>query len=72
MSITWMVVIGVLVFGQRLLPAKSAVDLPLPLAITGLGVLIVSTPSPVPGLSPPMRTRCRDDKKDKKKRRINQ
>jgi hypothetical protein len=54
MSITWMVVIGVLVFGQRLLPAKSAVDLPLPLAITGLGVLIVSTPSPVPGLSPPM------------------
>jgi predicted metal-binding membrane protein len=54
MSITWMSVIAVLVLAQKLLPAKTAIDLPLALAITGLGVLIVITPSLVPGLSPPM------------------
>ena len=35
-------------------PAKTVIDLPLALAIAGLGVLIVVTPSLVPGLSPPM------------------
>jgi hypothetical protein len=54
MSITWMVVMAVLVLGQKLLPAKTAIDLPLALVIAGLGVLIVITPSLVPGLSPPM------------------
>ena len=54
MSITWMAVIAVLVLAQKLLPARTAVDLPLALAIAGLGVLIVITPSLVPGLSPPM------------------
>ncbi|HEV2371996.1 MAG TPA: DUF2182 domain-containing protein [Streptosporangiaceae bacterium] len=54
MSITWMVVVAVLVLAQKLLPARSAIDLPLALAIAGLGVLIVVTPSLVPGLSPPM------------------
>jgi predicted metal-binding membrane protein len=54
MSVTWMSVIAVLVLAQKLLPAKTAIDLPLALAITGLGVLIVITPSLVPGLSPPM------------------
>jgi predicted metal-binding membrane protein len=54
MSITWMVVIAVLVVAQKLLPAKTAGDLPLALAIAGLGVVIVFTPSLVPGLSPPM------------------
>jgi predicted metal-binding membrane protein len=54
MSITWMAVIAVLVVAQKLLPAKTAIDLPLALAIAGLGVVIVITPSPVPGLSPPM------------------
>jgi predicted metal-binding membrane protein len=54
MSVTWMSVIAVLVFAQKLLPAKTAIDLPLALAIAGLGVLIVITPSLVPGLSPPM------------------
>jgi len=54
MSIAWMAVIGVLVLAQKLLPAKTAIDLPLALAIAGLGVLIVVTPSLVPGLSPPM------------------
>ena len=54
MSITWMAVIAAVVVAQKLLPAKTAIDLPLALAIGGLGVLIVITPSLVPGLSPPM------------------
>jgi predicted metal-binding membrane protein len=54
MSIAWMAVIAVLVLAQKLLPARTAIDLPLALAIAGLGVLMVVTPSLVPGLSPPM------------------
>jgi predicted metal-binding membrane protein len=54
MSITWMAVIAVLVLAHRLLPAKTAIDLPLSLAIAGFGVMIVIAPSLVPGLSPPM------------------
>jgi predicted metal-binding membrane protein len=54
MSITWMVMIAVLALAQKLLPAKAAVDVPLALAIIGLGVLIVIAPSSVPGLMPPM------------------
>ena len=54
MSFAWMAVIAVLVLAQKLLPAKPAIDLPLAFAIAGLGVLIVITPSLVPGLSPPM------------------
>jgi predicted metal-binding membrane protein len=54
MSVTWMAVITILVLAQRLLPTKAAIDLPLALAIVGLGILIVITPSSVPGLTPPM------------------
>ena len=54
MSVTWMCVIAVLVLAQKLLPAKAAIDVPLALAIVGLGVLIVIAPSSVPGLMPPM------------------
>jgi predicted metal-binding membrane protein len=54
MSITWMLVIAVLVLAQKLLPAKAAIDVPLALAIVGLGILIVLAPSSVPGLMPPM------------------
>jgi predicted metal-binding membrane protein len=54
MSVTWMSVIAVLVVAQKLLPAKAAVDVPLALAIVGLGLLIVIAPSSVPGLTPPM------------------
>jgi hypothetical protein len=35
-------------------PAKTAVDVPVALAIVGLGGLIVLAPSFVPGLVPPM------------------
>ena len=54
MSLTWMSVVAVLVLAQRFLPAKAAFDVPLALAIVGLGVLIVIAPSSVPGLTPPM------------------
>jgi predicted metal-binding membrane protein len=54
MSVTWMAVVAALVLAQKLLPAKAAIDLPLALAIVGLGLLIVIAPSSVPGLTPPM------------------
>jgi len=49
MSVAWMVVIAVLVLAQKVLPAKAAIDLPMALAIVGLGILIVIAPSSVPG-----------------------
>jgi predicted metal-binding membrane protein len=54
MSVTWMSVIAVLVLAQKLLPAKAAIDVPLALAIAGLGTLIIIAPWSVPGLTPPM------------------
>jgi predicted metal-binding membrane protein len=54
MSVTWMSVIAVLILVQKLLPAKAAIDVPLALAIVGVGILIVISPSSVPGLTPPM------------------
>jgi len=50
MSVTWMSVIALLVLAQKLLPAKAAIDVPLGLAIVGLGLLIVIAPTSVPGL----------------------
>ena len=38
MSVTWMAVIAVVVLAQKLLPAKAAIDVPLALAIVGLGI----------------------------------
>jgi predicted metal-binding membrane protein len=54
MSVTWMSVTAVLVLAQKLLPPRAALDVPLALAIVGLGILIVIAPSTVPGLTPPM------------------
>jgi predicted metal-binding membrane protein len=54
MSITWMAVIAVLVLAQKLLPAKTIIDVPLALAIIGFGVWILAAPSSVPGLMPSM------------------
>ena len=54
MSVTWMSVIAVLALAQKLLPPRAAVDVPLALAIIGLGVVIVIAPSLVPGLTRPM------------------
>lgn len=54
MSVAWMAVIAAVVFVQKLLPAKAVVDVPLGLAIVGLGILIVVAPSAVPGFMPDM------------------
>jgi predicted metal-binding membrane protein len=54
MSITWMSVTAVLCLTQKLVPARTAIDIPLALAIAGLGILIIIAPSAVPGLTPPM------------------
>jgi predicted metal-binding membrane protein len=54
MSVTWMAVVAVAVLAQKLLPAKTAVDAPLAVAIVGLGICTVLAPSSVPGLMPPM------------------
>jgi predicted metal-binding membrane protein len=54
MSVTWMAVTAGVVLAQKLLPPRAAIDVPLALAILGLGVLIVIAPSSVPGLIPPM------------------
>jgi predicted metal-binding membrane protein len=51
MSVTWMSAIAVIVVAQKLLPARATIDLPLALAIVGLGVLIATAPSSVTGLA---------------------
>ena len=54
MSTAWMAMITIIVLAQKLLPPMAAVDVPLALAITGLGIWIILAPSSVPGLTPPM------------------
>jgi hypothetical protein len=38
---------------QKLLPARAVIDVPLALALIGLGLVIVIAPAHVPGLMPP-------------------
>ncbi|MHB8614047.1 MAG: copper chaperone [Candidatus Dormibacteraceae bacterium] len=52
MSAGWMSVIAILVVTQKLLPARAAIDVPVALAIVGLGILIITAPSSIPGLTP--------------------
>ncbi len=54
MSLTWMVVATVPMVGQKLLPARALVDVPLALAIVGLGIFVLMVPSALPGLTPPV------------------
>jgi predicted metal-binding membrane protein len=54
MSLFWMSVVAVLACAQKLLPVKAAIDVPLALALIGLGFVIVIAPSLIPGLTPPM------------------
>jgi predicted metal-binding membrane protein len=53
MSLFWMPVVTLLLCAQKLLPAKAAVDVPVALALIGLGLVIVIAPSLIPGLMPP-------------------
>jgi len=52
MDVTWMFAVAVVVVAQKLTPARAALDVPLALAIIGLGVLILIAPASVPGLTP--------------------
>jgi hypothetical protein len=45
-----MCVVAVLVLAQKLLPTNAAIDIPLAIAIIGLGILIVIAPTFVLGL----------------------
>jgi len=54
MSVTWMIVIAVLVLADKLLPERAVIDVPLALAIVGVGALVVIDPSSVPKLLPAM------------------
>jgi predicted metal-binding membrane protein len=50
-GVVGMSVVALLIAGQKLLPVKAAVDVPLALAIVGLGLLVVISPSSVPALT---------------------
>jgi predicted metal-binding membrane protein len=52
MSVTWMCVVAVLVLAQKLLPPRAVVDVPVAVAIVGLGISMLAAPSWVPGLMP--------------------
>ena len=54
MSLFWMAVVAVLACAQKLLPPRAAIDVPLALALIGLGFAILIEPSLIPGLTPPM------------------
>jgi hypothetical protein len=41
MSVPWMAVVGGVVLAQKLLPPRAAIDEPLALGITGLGIATV-------------------------------
>jgi predicted metal-binding membrane protein len=54
MSLAWMSIIAAVVLAQKLLPAKAAIDVPVAMAILGLGIWIILAPASVPGLTPSM------------------
>ncbi|UGU16549.1 DUF2182 domain-containing protein [Sinomicrobium kalidii] len=49
MSITWMVVVTILVSLQKLLPVNPIVDSTIGLIIVGLGILVILMPAVIPG-----------------------
>jgi predicted metal-binding membrane protein len=54
MSLVWMTAVTVIVAAQKLLPSRAALDVPLAVALIGLGVWIIVAPASIPGLIPPM------------------
>jgi predicted metal-binding membrane protein len=54
MSIAWMAVIAAAIVVQKMLPATWPIDPLFAVVIVGLGVWILTDPSSVPGLMPPM------------------
>jgi predicted metal-binding membrane protein len=54
MSLNWMLLVAVLIVGQKLLPPRAAIDMALALAIVALGLVVVVAPAATPGLTPSM------------------
>jgi len=54
MSVAWMVAMAVVVVAQKLMPSNAAIDVPIALAIVGLGIFVIVAPTSVPGLIPAM------------------
>jgi predicted metal-binding membrane protein len=52
MSLSWMAVTTGVVFIQKLLSPRLAIDVPMALAIVALGIAIMVAPSSVPGIVP--------------------
>lgn len=53
MSITWMVVVAVVIFAEKVLPFGPRVAVVVALALIGLGIWIAVAPGSVPGLTEP-------------------
>ena len=53
MSITWMVVVAAIVFGEKVLPIGEHVARAVAVLLIGLGILVALAPGSVPGLTPP-------------------
>jgi predicted metal-binding membrane protein len=47
MSVTWMGIVAAVVAAQKLLPAKALFDLPLAVAIVGLGIAFAAAPASI-------------------------
>jgi len=54
MSLTWMAIVTVIVFVQKVLPASGIADRALAVALIGCGASVVLAPGTVPGLVTPM------------------
>ena len=54
MSVTWMAVISAVVLLQKLSSPRAAVDVPVAVAIIGLGIAVLAVPSALPGVISPM------------------
>lgn len=54
MSMLWMSVVAVVVIAQKFVLARTAIDVPLALAIIAFGVVIVAAPAAIPSLMPSM------------------
>ena len=54
MSVTLTAVVAAVVIAQKLLPPSAWIDVPVALAIVGLGIVIIVAPTSVPGVVPTM------------------
>ena len=54
MSITWMWIVALVALAQKVLPPRPAPDTLIALLIVGVGILIVASPTSIPGLTPAM------------------